>query len=90
MAGLFAGAFVLGLVGTVTASVRLSRTKPVEPPAWQVSAPPSRTHTKGPIGLRSDQGVKIEQFRTLAALRDSGTLTDKEFQAEKRKVLDDS
>jgi hypothetical protein len=36
----------------------------------------------------SDEGVKIEQLKTLAALRDSGALTEKEFQAEKRRVLD--
>jgi hypothetical protein len=32
--------------------------------------------------------VKIEQLKTLAALRDSGALTEEEFQAEKRRVLD--
>jgi hypothetical protein len=36
----------------------------------------------------SGDGVKIEQLKTLAALRDSGALTEKEFQAEKRRVLD--
>ena len=42
----------------------------------------------GPIEIPSDHGVKIEQLKTLAALRDSGALTEKEFQAEKRRVLD--
>ena len=86
--GVFAGLFFIGLVGTVTASVRLSRAKRVESPAWQVSAPPSVTQTDGPIEIPSDQGVKIEQLKTLAALRDSGALTEKEFQAEKRRLLD--
>jgi Short C-terminal domain len=86
--GVFAGAFFIGLVGTVTASVRVSRARRAEPPPWQVSAPPSMAHTEEPIGVPSDQGVKIEQLKTLAALRDSGALTDKEFQAEKRRVLD--
>jgi hypothetical protein len=85
--GVFAGVFFIGLVGTVTTSVRLSRTKRVESPAWQLSAPPP-THSEGSIETPSDEGVKIQQLKTLAALRDSGALTEKEFQAEKRRVLD--
>jgi hypothetical protein len=85
--GVLAGVFFIGLVGTVTASVRLSRTKRAESPAWQVSAPPP-THTEGSIEMPSGEGVKIQQLKTLAALRDSGALTEKEFQAEKRRVLD--
>jgi hypothetical protein len=86
--GVFAGLFFIGLVGTVTSSVRLSRAKRAESPGWQIGAPPSVTHTEGPIETPSDQGVKIEQLKTLAGLRDSGALTEKEFQAEKRRVLD--
>ena len=41
-----------------------------------------------PVVTPSDEGVKIQQLKTLAALRDSGALTEKEFQAEKRRVLD--
>ena len=36
----------------------------------------------------SDQGVRLEQLRQLAALRDSGALTEAEFQAEKRRILE--
>ncbi len=36
----------------------------------------------------TDQGTKIEQLKTLAALRDSGALTEAEFEAEKHKILD--
>jgi hypothetical protein len=36
----------------------------------------------------SDQGVRLEQLKQLAALRDSGALTDQEFEAEKRRILD--
>jgi serine protease Do len=35
-----------------------------------------------------NEGVKLEQIKTLAALRDSGALTQAEFEAEKRKILD--
>ena len=86
--GISAGLFFIGLVGTTIASVRLSRTKRVESPAWQVGAPRQLTPSDAPVEIPSDQGVKIEQLKTLASLRDSGALTDKEFQAEKRRVLD--
>jgi hypothetical protein len=84
--GICAGVFVIGLVGTITASVWRSRAKPraAESPPWQASAPTADE----PVVIPSDQGVKIEQLKTLAALRDSGALTEKEFQSEKRRVLD--
>lgn len=36
----------------------------------------------------TDQGVRLEQLKTIAALRDSGALTEEEFDAEKRRILD--
>ena len=36
----------------------------------------------------TDEGAKIEQLKTLAALRDSGALTEAEFEAEKHSILD--
>jgi hypothetical protein len=82
--GICAGLFVIGLAVTVVSSVRLSRATRAEPPAGQASVSP----TDGPVVVPTDQAVKIEQLKTLAALRDSGALTEKEFQAEKRRVLD--
>ena len=35
----------------------------------------------------SDQAIRLEQLKQLAALRDSGALTDDEFEAEKRRIL---
>lgn len=35
----------------------------------------------------TDQGVRLEQLKTIAALRDSGALTESEFEAEKRRIL---
>jgi Short C-terminal domain len=32
--------------------------------------------------------VRLEQLRQLAALRDSGALTEAEFEAEKRRILE--
>jgi hypothetical protein len=36
----------------------------------------------------SDEGVRLERLKTLAALRDSGALTEEEFQAEKGRILE--
>ncbi|MHC9297508.1 SHOCT domain-containing protein [Mycobacterium sp. LTG2003] len=36
----------------------------------------------------SDQGIRIEQLKTIAALRDSGALTEAEFESEKRRILE--
>ncbi len=38
--------------------------------------------------LPSDEGVRLEQLKTISALRDSGALTQEEFEAEKRRILD--
>ena len=55
----------------------------VDEPTWSggLSAVPSYTP--------SDQGVRLEQLKQLAALRDSGALTEDEFEAEKRRILKD-
>jgi Short C-terminal domain len=36
----------------------------------------------------TDQGIRLEQLKTLSALRDSGALTEEEFEAEKRRILE--
>lgn len=36
----------------------------------------------------SGEGIRLERLKTLAALRDSGALTEDEFQAEKRRILE--
>jgi hypothetical protein len=35
----------------------------------------------------SDEDIRLERLKTLASLRDSGALTEEEFQAEKRRIL---
>jgi hypothetical protein len=35
-----------------------------------------------------EEGIKLEQLKTLASLRDSGALTEAEFDAEKRRILE--
>jgi hypothetical protein len=36
----------------------------------------------------SDEGARLERLTTLTGLRDSGALTEQEFEAEKRRILD--
>ncbi|MGV0814537.1 SHOCT domain-containing protein [Mycolicibacterium boenickei] len=36
----------------------------------------------------TDQAIRLEQLKTIAALRDSGALTEAEFEAEKRRILE--
>lgn len=38
--------------------------------------------------IPTDQGIRIEQLNTIARLRDSGALTEDEFAAEKKRILD--
>ena len=40
--------------------------------------------------IPTDEGIRLEQIKHLAALRDSGALTEEEFEQEKRRVLDGS
>jgi hypothetical protein len=86
----FVGLFVVGLIGTIAAPIWLARSRIATLPAWQPSAEPSASPVVTPTAaqLPTDEGVKIEQLKTLAALRDSGALTDKEFEDEKRRILD--
>lgn len=45
-------------------------------------------HEPGESFVPTDQGVRLEQLKTIAALRGSGALTEAEFKAEKRRILD--
>jgi hypothetical protein len=57
-------------------------TMSVNEPTWSSGTASAPSYTP------SDQGVRLEQLRQLAALRDSGALTQAEFDAEKRRILD--
>ncbi|OBF16730.1 SHOCT domain-containing protein [Mycobacterium sp. ACS4331] len=86
----FVAIFANGMIDLVIAGVWLSRIRRREqlaafnpsPAQDAVSATPAQSYTP------TDDGVRIEALRNLAALRDSGALTEDEFQAEKRRVLD--
>ena len=47
----------------------------------------STTQPAGPY-IPTDEAIRIEEIKHLAALRDSGALAEQEFEQEKRRVLD--
>ena len=87
------GLFVAGLAGLGAALVWSSRAgrRPqpsqgpisLDEPVWPGPLPPPVASYQP-----TDQGVRLEQLKTLAALRESGALTDAEFEAEKRRILE--
>jgi Short C-terminal domain len=96
----FGGLFALGVVELAAAlfwSARSAKAaRPLEPqellsldePTWGGGLRAVPTSTPADVYSPSDQGVRLEQLRQLAALRDSGALTEKEFDAEKRRILE--
>jgi Short C-terminal domain len=93
----FVALFVAGLVISIAAGWWLGRTRrraaasvvqgvsPVVSLSAPVTAP-----VEPPVTAQhpSDEGVRLERLKTLAALRDSGALTEEEFQTEKRRILE--
>jgi len=90
----FGGLLALGVVELTAALIWSARsakaTRPLAPeemmsfnePTWSAGAAAAPSYTP------SDQGIRLEQLRQLAALRDSGALTEAEFEAEKSRILD--
>lgn len=90
----FGGLLAVGVVELAAALIWSTRSakaaRPLAPeemmnisePTWSGGAASAPDYTP------SDQGMRLEQLRQLAALRGSGALTDAEFQAEKRRILD--
>jgi Short C-terminal domain len=97
----FVGMFVVGLVATIVSSMWLSRSRRkaravvVAGPSYvPPSFPPAAARMPPPVMTSgayepSAEGVRLERLKTLASLRDSGALTEEEFQTEKRRILDD-
>jgi len=92
---LFGGLLALSIVELVAALIwsakSAKRARPLAPeqlltldqPTWN-TGPASSASSYPPMA----DGVRIEQLKSLAALRDSGALTEAEFEAEKRRILD--
>jgi hypothetical protein len=85
----FVGLFVVGLLELTAAIIYAVRRGKRRVPA----APVGSTFNVGDLyGVAdpytpTDDGIRIEQLKNLAALRDSGALTEAEFEAEKRRIL---
>ncbi|KQH79897.1 hypothetical protein AO501_22265 [Mycobacterium gordonae] len=81
----FVALFVVGLVDLTLSIMWLARVRRRPVPSvgggFAVVAPPAAYEPSG-------EGVRVERLKTLAALRDSGALTEEEFQAEKRRVME--
>lgn len=81
----FVALFVVGLVDLTLSIMWLARVRRRPVPSvgsgYAVVAPPAAYEPSG-------AGVRVERLKTLAALRDSGALTEEEFQAEKRRVME--
>ena len=91
----FGGLLALGVVELAAAlmwsATSAKRARPLAPEELvsfdaPTGSPPS-LHS-APRYTPSDQGVRLEQLKQLAALRDSGALTEDEFEAEKRRILE--
>jgi Short C-terminal domain len=90
----FAGLFVIGMLELFGAlgwsATSGKKARPLAPhelqnigdTTWNTVPPPTASYTP------SDQGIRIQQLQNLAALRDSGALTEDEFEAEKRRLLE--
>jgi hypothetical protein len=89
---LFGGILALGVVELVVGLFWSSRSakaaRPLTPEETVHLDEPSWSDGSVPSYAPSDQGVRLEQLRQLAALRDSGALTEAEFENEKRRILE--
>lgn len=84
----FVGLLAAGLIMLVGSLIWTSRTRrAVSSAVTAPSAVPGPVpSTPGPY-MPTDEGIRVEQLKTIAALRDSGALTEAEFEAEKRRIL---
>ncbi|MGW0162899.1 SHOCT domain-containing protein [Mycobacterium sp. NPDC003323] len=85
-----AAVFGLGLVDLIVARVwaaRVRRTARPVSPTFDIGDTPVVTYQPVQSYTPTEDGIRIEQLKTLAALRDSGALTEAEFESEKRRLL---
>ncbi|MBX7431563.1 SHOCT domain-containing protein [Mycobacterium sp. Y57] len=88
----FVAVFVVGIgavILTAVASLRTGRAPQPLPGPVRLDAHERPGDLPHEVSYQpTDQGVRLEQLKTLAALRDSGALTQAEFDAEKRRILE--
>ncbi len=91
---LFVATFVVGLIGSVLSGRWLARSRRkavvAANPYFQVPVEPPVVLEAPTVAARepSDEAVRLERLKTLVALRDSGALTEQEFEDEKRRILE--
>ncbi|WP_083022421.1 SHOCT domain-containing protein [Mycolicibacter minnesotensis] len=78
----FPAVFVLGLLDLFAA--RLFRARRGSPMGAAIGP---ETDLNEDRFIPQGEGIRIEQLKTITALRDSGALTEKEFAEEKRRIL---
>jgi hypothetical protein len=88
----FVAMFVVGLADSILSGMWLARTRRKAGAAVVASTPYEVPFEPGEAPMHAaheptDEGVRLARLKTLAALRDSGALTDEEFQTEKRRIL---
>jgi hypothetical protein len=83
---ILAAIFGFGLIDLIIVRIWASRTRrrDLAPPPMQAQP---WTPTVVPTQF-SDEGIRVQTLNTLARLRDSGALTEEEYEAEKKRVLD--
>ena len=93
---LFVAMFVVGLVDSIVSGWWLARTRRkagggglrTRSVAGRVGGAGTVAHSRRTAHEPTDEGVRLERLKTLAALRDSGALTEQEFQTEKQRILE--
>jgi hypothetical protein len=89
----FVAIFVVGLTISILSGMWLARTRrravvsAYPSPVFQSAYPQVDVQPSYGASVPSGDGVRLERLKTLASLRDSGALTEEEFQAEKRRIL---
>ncbi|MDT5335505.1 MAG: hypothetical protein QOD90_1010 [Mycobacterium sp.] len=61
---------------------------PMPAPTWTPTSVPTQLTQPAGTFTPSDEGIRVQTLNTLARLRDSGALTEDEYAAEKKRVLD--
>ncbi|MGK2869686.1 MAG: SHOCT domain-containing protein [Mycobacterium sp.] len=95
-----AAAFGVGLVDLIIARIWAARVRRAPRPVPTGPPPPTFTigdtsavsyqptsYQPAPSYIPTEDGIRIEQLKNLAALRDCGALTEAEFESEKRRLL---
>lgn len=84
---IFAAVFAIAIVDLVIARLWASRVRRA-PSVGETYQPPTFMASPADPYTPTDQGVRIEQLETLARLRASGALSEFEYAAEKKRVLE--